>query len=149
MTAGPRGMADAGTEVAQVAHDRVAAPMTRRNAPATRTDAAIVGAWLRELRRGAGYRSVDAAAAAPTCPASRHTIYTYERGGQLPSLGQFLDLVSFFVLDGPRGPTAKPDVELRTQGVAAVARALSLPAYQVTRTNDLVTRMQPEPGAKP
>jgi DNA-binding XRE family transcriptional regulator len=112
-------------------------------------DRQTVGALLRELRRGAGYRSVESAATAG-CPVSRQTIYAYERGGLVPSLAQFLDLVEFYVL----GPTptgagaAKPEADLRAHGVAAVARALALPAYHVGRAWDLILRMQPDSDRK-
>ena len=59
---------------------------------------AVIGALLRDLRRAAGYRSVEGAAETKGCPASRQTIYQYERGAMSPSLPQFLELVSFFVL---------------------------------------------------
>jgi DNA-binding XRE family transcriptional regulator len=113
-------------------------------------DKETVGALLRELRRGAGYRSVDSAASTSGCPVSRQTIYAYERGGLVPSLAQFLDLVEFYVL-GRRpvaGTSAKPEADLRAQGVAAVARALALPAYHVGRAWELIGRMQPDPKRK-
>ena len=49
--------------------------------PIGAADKRTIGALLRELRRGAGYRSVDKAADVPACPASTATIYAYERGG--------------------------------------------------------------------
>ena len=110
-------------------------------------DRALIGALLRELRRAAGYRSVEAASSTRGCPASRQTIYAYERGGLVPSLAQFLALVEFFVLDVPR-PDGKPEADLRAQGIAAVARALSLPAYHVVQARDLIDRMQPDPRRK-
>jgi len=60
--------------------------------PISTEDRSIVGALLRDLRKAAGYRSVDAAAAEDAAPSSRQTIYAYERGGLTPSLTQFLDL---------------------------------------------------------
>lgn len=107
-------------------------------------DRRVVGAMLRDLRRAAGYRSVETAASTPGCPASRQTIYTYERGEATPSLPQFLELVEFFVLKAPRGAEAKPDADLRAAGVAAVARALSLGAYHVPDAHELMRRMQPD-----
>ena len=79
-----------------------------------------------------------AAADGPACPASRQTIYAYERGGLVPSLPQFLELVEFYVLEAPPTATgAKPEADLRAQGVAAVTRALTLPAYHVTQAHEL------------
>jgi len=98
---------------------------------------------LRELRRGAGYRSVEAAANTSGCPASRQSIYTYERGEQLPPLPQFLELVEFFVLAAPATGARSPR-DLRDQGVAAVVRALSIPAYHVVQAQDLITRLGAE-----
>ena len=111
----------------------------------------MIGGLLREIRRAAGYRSVEVAAATKGCPASRQTIYAYERGGLVPSLPQFLELVEFFVLEAPMpdAPGAKPGSDLRALGVAAVTRALTLPAYHVRQAADLVARMQPDLGGKP
>ena len=67
--------------------------------PISAEDRRVVGALLRDLRKAAGYRSVDAAAT--EAPSSRQTIYAYERGGLTPSLVQFLDLVEFYVLRAP------------------------------------------------
>lgn len=103
----------------------------------------MLGTLLRELRRAAGYRSVESAASVSGAPSSRQTIYAYERGGLVPSLAQFLDLVAFYVLEAPHPDGAKADEDLRAQGVAAVARALTLPAYHVTAAQDLIARMQP------
>jgi len=103
----------------------------------------VIGGLLRDLRRAAGHRSVDALATTKGCPASRQTIYQYERGGLTPSLPQFLELVEFYVLTSPRGAEAKADVDLRAQGVAAVARVLDLPAYHVVAARGLIGRMQP------
>lgn len=101
----------------------------------------IVGGLLRRLRRAAGYRSVEAAASVAGCPASRQTIYAYERGGLTPSLPQLLELVEFYGSDPP-GP--EPGEELRSLAAATIARALTLPAYHVTRAWDLIERLQPE-----
>ena len=84
----------------------------------------------------------DAAVAAGS-PAARQTIYAYERGGLVPSLQHFLELVEFYALKSKRGPDAKPEEDLRVQAVAAVVRALSLPAYHVTTANELIERLQP------
>jgi Helix-turn-helix domain len=116
--------------------------------PVPRDERELIGALLRDLRRASGHRSVESAAAEPDCPSSRPTIYAYERGGLVPSLAQFLDLVAFYVVDHPVPAAAKPEADLRTQGVASVARALSLEAYQVPRALALMARMQPEPGRR-
>jgi len=121
----------------------------KKQTPISVEDREIVGALLRELRRLAGFRSVEAAASTPGCPAARQTIYTYERGELTPSLAQFLELVGFYVLgrDG-KGPAGASD-ELRVRGVAAVTRALQLDAYHVAEAWDLVGRMQPDPRSEP
>jgi hypothetical protein len=111
--------------------------------PISPEDRRVVGTLLRDLRKAAGYRSVDAAAAEDAAPSSRQTIYAYERGGLTPSLVQFLDLVEFYVLRAPHGDGAKPDDDLRAHGIAAVSRALGLPLYHVTAAQDLIARMQP------
>ena len=116
--------------------------------PASPGEAKAIGGLLRNLRKASGYRSVQLAAAAPGCPAALQTIYSYERGGQVPSLRQFLDLVEFYVLGSGSRAGAKHQVDLRAQGVAAVARAMTLPAYHVSRAWDLIERMQPAPGMK-
>ncbi|MBI3647470.1 MAG: helix-turn-helix domain-containing protein [Actinobacteria bacterium] len=117
----------------------------KKTPPISAHDREVVGRLLRDLRRAAGYRSVEAASAVPGCPSSRQTIYAYERGGLTPSLQQFLELVDFFVLQAPSGAGAKPEEDLRAQGVAAVTRAISLPVYHFTDAMDLVARMQPAP----
>jgi hypothetical protein len=111
--------------------------------PISAEDRRVVGTLLRDLRRAAGYRSVEAAAAIPGAPSSRQTIYAYERGGLTPSLAQFLHLVEFYVLEAPHADGSKPEDDLRAQGVAAVTRALTLPVYHVAAAQDLVARMQP------
>ena len=103
----------------------------------------MIGGLLRDLRRAAGYRSVESAAAVAGAPSSRQTIYAYERGGLTPSLAQFLDLVRFYVLEAPHRDGAKAEDDLRAQGVAAVTRALALPLYHVAAAQDLIARMQP------
>jgi predicted transcriptional regulator len=114
--------------------------------PIAPDDRVVIGALLRDLRRAAGYRSVESAAETKGCPASRQTIYQYERGAMSPSLAQFLALVRFFVLEAPRRDEAKDEADLRAHGVAAVTRALDLAAYHVVDARDLITRMQPVPG---
>jgi len=111
--------------------------------PVAREDAHTVGALLRGLRRAAGYRAVQDAAGIQGFPAARQTIYAYERGGLTPSLQQFLDLVEFYALHPRRPGEAKPEEDLRAQAVAAITRALSLPAYHVKRAHELIERLQP------
>jgi hypothetical protein len=117
--------------------------------PISDEDRQVVGRLLREVRRAAGYRSVETASAVEGCPAARPTIYAYERGGLTPSLAQFLQLVEFYVLQAPvRGDGAKADEDLRAQGVAAVTRALTLGLYHLTDAMDLIARMQPVAPAR-
>jgi DNA-binding XRE family transcriptional regulator len=111
--------------------------------PISAEDRRVVGGLLRDLRRAAGYRSVEAASVVSGAPSSRQTIYAYERGGLTPSLAQFLDLVEFYVLKAPHRDGAKPEEDVRAQGVAAVTRALALPLYHIAAAQDLVARMQP------
>lgn len=120
-----------------------AAVARTKQPPISAEDRRIVGSLLRNLRRAAGYRSVEAAAAVPSAPSSRQTVYAYERGGLTPSLPQFLDLVEFYVLRAPHPDGAKAEDDLRAQGVAAVTRVLALPLYHVAAAEDLVARMQP------
>jgi len=115
----------------------------KKRAPISDADRREVGRLLRDLRRAVGYRSVEAVAGTSGCPASRQTIYAYERGGLTPNLAQFLELVEFYALVAPRGDDAKADEDVRSQGVAAVTRALTLPAYHVTEALALVGRLQP------
>jgi hypothetical protein len=112
--------------------------------PISAEDRRAIGGLLRDLRRAAGYRSVESVAAVDAAPSSRQTIYAYERGGLTPSLPQFLDLVEFYVLEAPHRDGAKAEEDLRAQGVAAVARALALPLYHVAAAQDLIARMQPD-----
>jgi DNA-binding XRE family transcriptional regulator len=121
---------------------RAADVARKKQPPISDEDREVVGRLLREVRRAAGYRSVETAARVPGCPAARQTIYAYERGGFTPSLAQFLELVEFYVLEAP-AEGAKPVEDLRAQGVTAVVRALSLPAYHLTTAVDLIGRMQP------
>ena len=102
--------------------------------------ARTIGALLRDLRRTAGYRAVHDAAAHSACPAAQQTIYAYERGGLVPSLRQFMDLVEFYAL---KSENAGPEV--RYQAVSALVLALSLPAYHVSEAFELIQRLQPSP----
>lgn len=118
--------------------------MARKKVPAvSRDDARTIGGLLRGLRRASGLRAVADAAASPGCPAARQTIYAYERGALTPSLAQFLELVEFYALKvkGADGP--KHENDIRTQAVAAIAWALTLPAYKVVAAQDLMARLQP------
>jgi hypothetical protein len=101
--------------------------------------ARTIGALLRDLRRTAGYRAVHDAAAHADSPAAQQTIYAYERGGLVPSLKQFMDLVEFYALKSGGGP------EVRYQGVSALVKALTLPAYHVSEAFELIQRLQPSP----
>lgn len=123
----------------------------KKHPPVSQADKAVIGGLLRDVRRGAGYRSAEVAATTPGCPASRQTIYAYERGGLVPSLAQFLELVEFYVLGRAPSPASgrKPEPDLRALGVAAVTRALTLAAYHVTEAHELVARMQPALGRGP
>ena len=104
--------------------------------------ARTIGGLLRGLRRTAGYRAVKDAAQMPGCPAAQQTIYAYERGGLVPSLKQFMELVEFYALKTQGAPT-----EIRYQGVAAMIAALSTPAYHIPEAMDLINRLQPAPTA--
>jgi hypothetical protein len=86
---------------------------------------------------------VQDAATAPGFPAARQTIYAYERGGLTPSLQQFVELVEFYALHPRSDGQAKPDEDRRTQAIAALTRALALPAYHVRQANELIERLQP------
>jgi hypothetical protein len=116
--------------------------------PASRTKADRVdpevaralGGALRGVRKAAGYRAVQEVARAPGCPAAQQTIYAYERGGLVPSLRQFLDLVEFYALR-----TDGASDEARYKGIAAVHAALTSPAYSMADALDLIRRLQPQP----
>ena len=127
--------------------------MARKKQPSiSDRDREVIGALLREVRRAAGYRSVGSAAATKGCPASRQTIYAYERerGGLVPSLPQFLELIEYYVLEAPiaDAPGVKAEGDLRALGVAAVTAALALSAFHVTQATDLIARMQPNYGGR-
>jgi transcriptional regulator with XRE-family HTH domain len=122
---------------------RAEAMARKKLQPVTREDARAIGAMLRGLRRAAGYRAVQDAAAATGFPAARQTIYAYERGGLTPSLQQFLEITEFYTLHPARGDGAKLEDDLRAQAVAAVTRALTLRAYHVRQAHELMDRLQP------
>ena len=82
------------------------------------------------------------AAARSHCPAAQQTIYAYERGGLVPSLKQFMELVEFYALQSEGATQAT-----RYEGVAAMVAALSTPAYHLTEAMSLIDRLQPEPAA--
>src|SRR5438477_4176349 len=98
----------------------------KKSDPVDQDTARTIGGLLRGLRRTAGYRAVKDAAQRPGCPAAKQTIYAYERGGAVPSLKQFMELVEFYALLTEGAP-----VEVRYQGVAAMLAALTTPAYHI------------------
>src|SRR5438093_4630492 len=114
----------------------------KKQEPINTEVARTIGGLLRGLRRTAGYRAVKDAAAIPGCPAAQQTIYAYERGGLVPSLKQFMELVEFYALQTEGAPEG-----VRYQGVAAMVAALSSPAYHLTEATDLIRRLQPAPAA--
>jgi len=116
--------------------------------PVDREQARTIGALLRGLRRAAGFRAVQDAVADPNCPAARQTIYAYERGGLVPSLAQFLELVEFYAIRAKpgAGADAKPTEDLRSQAVVAVVTALTMPCYHMTEAMRLMARLQPPPS---
>jgi hypothetical protein len=114
--------------------------------PVDEATARTIGGLLRDLRRAAGYRAVRDAAARPGCPAAQQTIYAYERGGLVPSLRQFMELVEFYAFRARDTLGEDERLALRYQAVAAMAQALALPAYHVTEALDLIARLQPEPA---
>ena len=120
-----------------------AAVARKKLPPVDREEARTIGALLRGLRRSAGFRAVQDAVADPACPAARQTIYAYERGGLVPSLAQFLELVEFYALASP--DRTKPTEDLRSQGVVAVVTALTMPCYHMTEAMRLMARLQPPP----
>ena len=117
--------------------------MPRKKQEPVQTEVARrIGGLLRGLRKTAGYRAVKDAAAVPGCPAAQQTIYAYERGGLVPSLKQFMELVEFYALQTEGAPET-----VRYQGVAAMVAALSSPAYHLPEAADLINRLQPAPAA--
>ena len=109
----------------------------KKREPVAVATARHIGGLLRGIRKSAGYRAVRDAAAADGCPAAQQTIYAYERGGLLPSLPQFLELVEFYV------GTDSVTEDARLRGVAAIHAALSSPAYHVPQAQELAARLQP------
>ena len=114
----------------------------KKQEPIDSETAQRIGGLLRGLRRTAGYRSVRDAAAREGCPAAQQTIYAYERGGLVPSLKQFMELVEFYALATPGAPS-----DVRYQGVAAMVFALSTPAYHFPEAMELIRKLQPTPPA--
>lgn len=94
-----------------------------------------IGGLLRGVRKTAGYRAVADAAAARGCPAAQQTIYAYERGGLVPSLPQFLELVEFYARDAP--------ADARYQAIAAIGAALASRAYHIPQAMELIESLQP------
>jgi hypothetical protein len=113
----------------------------RRNGGIDPAVARDIGGLLRGVRRAAGYRAVRDAASAPACPAALQTIYAYERGGLVPSLKQFLELIEFYALSGGASEPA------RYRAIAAINGALASPAYHVPEAFDLIRRLQPSTPA--
>jgi hypothetical protein len=115
--------------------------MPRKRVPPVDPEVArTIGGLLRGVRRAAGYRAVQDAARTPGCPAAQQTIYAYERGGLVPSLSQFLELIEFYALgDGAAEET-------RYRAIAAVHGALASPAYHVVDAVALIRRLQPPPS---
>jgi hypothetical protein len=119
-------------------------PVPRKKHPPVDPEVArTIGGLLRGIRKAAGYRAVKDAAGTPGCPAARQTIYAYERGGLVPSLQQFLELVEFYAL---RSGEALDGDRVRYMGVAAVHAALGSPAYHVREALALAERLQPAPA---
>lgn len=114
----------------------------KKQDPVDAATAKRIGGLLRGLRRAAGYRAVRDAARQPGCPGAQQTIYAYERGGLVPSLKQFMELVEFYAIDSPASGPA-----VRYQGVAALVSALSSPAYHIPEVMALIERLQPPPAA--
>jgi hypothetical protein len=111
-----------------------------RNGGVHPEEARAIGGLLRGVRRSAGYRAVRDASSVPGCPAAQQTIYAYERGGLVPSLKQFLELIEFYALrDGAPEPA-------RYRAIAAINGALASPAYHVPEAFELIRRLQPPPA---
>lgn len=118
----------------------------KKQEPIERDVARTIGGLLRGLRRSAGYRAVKDAASVNGCPAAQQTIYAYERGGLVPSLKQFMELVEFYALRTERVSPEDREI-VRYQGVAALIAALSTPAYHLPDVVALINRLQPAPAA--
>jgi hypothetical protein len=114
----------------------------KKQEPIDAQTARTIGGLLRGLRKTAGYRAVRDAAQQQGCPAAQQTIYAYERGGLVPSLKQFMELVEFYCLNTEGAPQ-----QVRYQGVAAMIAALETPAYHIPEAFDLINRLQPPPTA--
>lgn len=110
--------------------------------PVNPQDARTIGGLLRSLRRSAGFRAAADAAGHPGCPAARQTIYAYERGGLVPSLKQFLELVEFYALSARGENDRKDPEEIKAEAVAAVASVLTLRAYHFTEAMALIGRLR-------
>ncbi len=114
--------------------------MPRKKLTPVQPEAAkAIGGLLRGLRKAAGYRAVKDVAGVRGAPAAPQTIYAYERGGLVPSLRQFLELVEFYAPPGEAAP------ETSYMAVAAVHAALANPAYHVGEALELIQRLQPPP----
>jgi hypothetical protein len=122
--------------------EEVSSVPRKKQEPIDTETAKRIGGLLRGLRRTAGYRAVKDAAQRPGCPAAQQTIYAYERGGLVPSLKQFMELVEFYALKTTGAP-----MEVRYQAVAAMVSALATPAYHITEAMNLIDRLQPPPVA--
>lgn len=118
----------------------------KKQEPVDADTAKRIGGLLRGLRRSAGYRAVKDAAQQPGCPAAQQTIYAYERGGLVPSLKQFMELVEFYAIRAPDSLSEEEREAVRYQAVAAIMRALTLPAYHVSEAFELIERLQPPPA---
>jgi len=116
----------------------------KKQEPINTEVARTIGGLLRGLRRTAGYRAVKDAAAVPGCPAAQQTIYAYERGGLVPSLKQFMELVEFYAIRTEDPPDREA---LGFQAVSAMIAALGSPAYHLPEANALINRLQPAPAA--
>lgn len=114
----------------------------KKQEPIDAQTARDIGGLLRGLRKASGYRAVRDAAKQPGCPAAQQTIYAYERGGLVPSLKQFMELVEFYCLNTESAPTS-----VRYQGVAAMIAALETRAYHIPEALALINRLQPPPTA--
>lgn len=118
--------------------------MARKKQPPVDPETAkTIGQLLRSLRKTAGYKAVHDAAAKEDCPAALQTIYAYERGGLVPSMKQFLDLVEFYALKSDSAPP-----EIRHEAVAAIVTAISLPAYHLTQAMSLIARLNASWGVQ-
>ena len=109
----------------------------RKRKPVEPDTTRLLGRLLRDLRRGAGFRSARAAATVPGSPAATQTIYAYERGSLLPTLPQLLDLVEFYADRDGRSP------DQSARAVATICAALSGDAYDVSRALALTRSLMP------